>query len=396
NRYGMRSNNAADDIDDFDDPDDARVSRKKKKSENDNAHAKFPLFRDRFLHLLGQILPGTPRSIDLLRGQSSSAYFRRLLRGRNSSLQYVPAVARSTKIYKQELLENFDAKLQAPQYAPQGRWALPAVVYTGLAGILYNFPTIPARIRYTQHPSGIGATPAAYATTGGHTQPSSTGPAHAVQNPTSAINPPLVTSTGHIPTSSLGLPAAVTLSVPAPFASSSVSPIPRGEAPLSTSSASPTPAPVNASTILPSTTTYVPPPTPPTGTGPAPFASSSASSAPSAPPLGTGPAPAIEHIMNLSPVINPPAAMTTTSTGYGRELLDLAKIDTDETKHSGRNDIPTFELAKLWKNALNSLSKNFRMGSTGERGSGQAMRWMRWMKWDKTQDEMDEMRAGVG
>ena len=99
--------------------------------------------------------------------------------------------------------------------------------------------------------------------------------------------------------------------------------------------------------------------------------------------------------MNLSPVINPPAAMTTTSTGYGRELLDLAKINTDETKHSGRNDTPTFELAKLWKNALNSLSKNFRMGSTGERGSGQAMRWMRWMRWD-TQDGMNETRIGVG
>ena len=80
------------------------------------AQAKFPLFRDRFLHLLRRILPGTPRSIDLLRGQSSSAYFRRLLRGRNSSLQYVPSVARSTKIYKEKLMKNADARIQALQY----------------------------------------------------------------------------------------------------------------------------------------------------------------------------------------------------------------------------------------------------------------------------------------
>ena len=54
-------------------------------------------FCDQFLHLLRPILPGIPRSIDLLRGQSSIAFFGRLLKGRNSSLSYVPAVARSSK-----------------------------------------------------------------------------------------------------------------------------------------------------------------------------------------------------------------------------------------------------------------------------------------------------------
>ena len=29
--------------------------------------------------------------------------------------------------------------------------ALPAMVYSGLAGVLYKYPTIPARARYTQH-----------------------------------------------------------------------------------------------------------------------------------------------------------------------------------------------------------------------------------------------------
>ncbi len=48
--------------------------------------------------------------------------------------------------------------------------------------------------------SGIGSILAAYATAGGHTQPSSTGPAHAVQTPLSPINLPAAmtpTSIGH-------------------------------------------------------------------------------------------------------------------------------------------------------------------------------------------------------
>ncbi len=31
------------------------------------------------------------------------------------------------------------------------RYALPAMVYSGLAGVLYRYPTIPARVRNTQH-----------------------------------------------------------------------------------------------------------------------------------------------------------------------------------------------------------------------------------------------------
>ena len=84
--------------------------------------------------------------------------------------------------------------------------------------------------------------------------------------------------------------------------------------------------------------------------------------------------------------------MTTTSIGHGRELSNLAKLYTDESKYSGRIVSSTFKLANLWKIALNSLSKNFRMGKTGRRGSSKAMRWMRW----DTQDGMDETRVGVG
>ena len=138
--------------------------------------------------------------------------------------------------------------------------------------------------------------------------------------------------------------------------------------------ASLTPAPVNASHVLPSTIPFIP-----------------ASTQPS----GTRPAPAVEPIINPPTAINPSAAMTTTSTGHGRELPNLAKTYTDKAKHSGQSDSSTFKLANLWKNALNSLLKNFRMGSTGGRGSCQAMRWMRWMGWD-TQDGMDETRVGVG
>ena len=46
-------------------------------------------------------------------------------------------------------------------------------------------------------------------------------------------------------------------------------------------------------------------------------------------------------MINLSMII------ITTSTGYGRKLLDLAKIDIDKIKHNGQNDISIFELAKL-------------------------------------------------
>ena len=134
------------------------------------------------------------------------------------------------------------------------------------------------------------------------------------------------------------------------------------------------PALVNASRVLPSTIPFIPK---------------------STQPSGTGPAPGVELIINPPSAINPPAGMTTTSTGHGRELPNLAKTYNNEAKHSGENDSSTFRLANLWKNALSSLLKNFRMGSTGGRDSCQAMRWMRWMGWD-IQDGMDETRAGAG
>ncbi len=94
--------------------------------------------------------------------------------------------------------------------------------------------------------------------------------------------------------------------------------------------------------------------------------------------------------------VDHPPALTPTSTGPGRELSNLAETYTDEAKYSGWNNSFILKLANLWKNAVNSLSKNFRIDSTGGRRLCQAMRWMTWMKWDKTLDEMDETRVGVG
>lgn len=104
---------------------------------------------------------------------------------------------------------------------------------------------------------------------------------------------------------------------------------------------------VNASTILPSITTYIPPPTLLTRIEPVLFGSLFAFSAPSTPALGIESTPAITYIMDLSSVMNPLVAMTTTSNSYSREMLDLAKIYTNEIKHSGQNDTPMFELTKL-------------------------------------------------
>ena len=120
------------------------------------------------------------------------------------------------------------------------------------------------------------------------------------------------------------------------------------------------PAPEHASPIFPSTTPFIP----------------ASSQAP-----GTGPALAAQPTINTLSTINPPATITTIRTGHGRELPKLAKTYTDAAKHSGQND-----------SSMSSLLENFRMGSTGGRGSCQAMRWMRW----DTQDGMDETRAGVG
>ena len=52
----------------------------------------------------------------MLGGQSSFASFPPANRPVGRS-KFFPAVARPKKIYKQKLMENADAKLQAPQYA---------------------------------------------------------------------------------------------------------------------------------------------------------------------------------------------------------------------------------------------------------------------------------------
>ena len=136
---------------------------------------------------------------------------------------------------------------------------------------------------------------------------------------------PIALSSGIVPPSIPPIIKPTTSSAPAPFASSS----PLTPAPSA-------PASVNASPVLPSTILFIP-----------------ASTQPS----GTGPAPAVEPIINPPSTINPPAAMTTISTGHGRELPNLAKTYTDKAKHSVQNDSSTFKLANLWKNTLSSLLK---------------------------------------
>ena len=111
--------------------------------------------------------------------------------------------------------------------------------------------------------------------------------------------------------------------------------------------------------------------------------------------------------------------MSTTSTGYGRELSNLAKIYTNDAKYSGRNDSFTFKLAifhdicsradvppeakmkafptMLKGPAIDNYSSN--IGISGTVMNSDQIRYSirrKWMKWDKTKDEMDETRIGVG
>lgn len=85
-------------------------------------------------------------------------------------------------------------------------------------------------------------------------------------------------------------------------------------------------------------------PTPPTGIKLVSFVLSFVSTTLSASTFAIILALIIENIMNLLPVINLLVAMTITSTSYSRELLDFMKININETKHSGHNNTPIFEL----------------------------------------------------
>ena len=92
-------------------------------------------------------------------------------------------------------------------------------------------------------------------------------------------------------------------------------------------------------------------------------------------------------------LVDPQPVITPTSTGPGRELSNLVEIYNDEATYSSWKNSFIFQLANSWKDALNSLSKSFRMGRTSGRDSFQTTKWM---KWDKTEDETDETRIGVG
>lgn len=106
-----------------------------------------------------------------------------------------------------------------------------------------------------------------------------------------------------------------TIGPPPAAATSSVSPALTSESTVIAYPAPPALASINASTILPSITTFVPAPTPPTN---------------------AGSTPAVKPIMNPASSV-PSPAMTTASTGHGRELSNLAEIYTDKAKHRGQN-----------------------------------------------------------
>lgn len=89
-------------------------------------------------------------------------------------------------------------------------------------------------------------------------------------------------------------------------------------------------------------------------------------------------------------LVNPQPAITFTSTGPERKSSNLAKTYTNEATYSGWNNSFIFQLANPWKDALNSLPKNFRMGRTNRRDTCQTTNW------DKTQDEIDETRIDIG
>ncbi len=218
-----------------------------------------------------------------------------------------------------------------------------------LPSVAYTPPGITTSMVYIQL-LGIKFTSAAYAITRGHTQPSNTKSTHIVQIHLATINPLIAittTITGHIPASPLETSKVMILLILVGFASSLASLTPLGKTPVNTSSVSSIPTSVNVFNILLSTT-FVPPPTQPTGT-------------------------ILASIVVLTSIghaslINHPQVITHTSTSSGRELSNLAEIYRDEAKYNGRNDSSIFKLANLWKNALNSLLKNFWMGSIGGRG----------------------------
>ena len=159
----------------------------------------------------------------------------------------------------------------------------------------------------------------------------------------------------------------------------------------------------------PTSAAYIQPP----GTGP-PLAASGTgpTSAGYTQPSGIGHTPA---------AYTPPAgpAVSATSTGYGRELSNLAKIYTDDTKYSGRNEGFTFKLAifhdicsradvppeakmkafptMLKGPAIDNYSSN--IGISGTVMNSDQIRYSirrKWMKWDKTKDGMGETRVCVG
>ena len=108
------------------------------KTPNSNSRSKHTLMRP-VLHLLRLIPVSVPCSVNLLRGQSSSACFPPANRPVERSKFFPamrPAVRHPNRIYKQRFMKNADAKLQAPQCAEATRrGSTPAQMWQKLESI---------------------------------------------------------------------------------------------------------------------------------------------------------------------------------------------------------------------------------------------------------------------
>lgn len=249
-------------------------------------------------------------------------------------------------------------------------------------------------------PPGMGLTTTAY------TQQSGTGPppaaytAPTVKNPSSVIKPPVITTakTGPTPTFALELSGAATLSASAQFASSTTFHKPSALAQVDISPIYSTQP--SSTQAKPAVCTQI--------------SRIGSTHAIDTEPSSTGPAHAVQ---TPASAINPLAAMSTTSTGYCRELSNLAKTYTNDAKYSGCNDSFTFKLAILHDiysragvppkakmqafptmlkgPALDKYPSNISI--SGNVMNSDQIRYSirrKCMKYDKTKDNMDETRIG--
>lgn len=193
---------------------------------------------------------------------------------------------------------------------PSGPTSAAYMQPSGPTSVAYIQPSETTSATYMQ-PSGTGPTPAVNTTIGVHNQPAYTPLSGTGPTPGAYMEPP-----------SLGLPPTA-YTPPGTGLTPAVYMLPSGTGPIFTVHTQP-------SGIAPTFVVHIYL----SGIGP--------TSAVYTQPLSIGPA---HTVQNPPPTTSPPVVMLNTSTGHGRELSNLAKIYTDNTKYSGRKDSFTFKLA---------------------------------------------------